>query len=108
MIYGRQCEKKTVKAYLQKHMKTRGNIVEVTPRSLQVNPSYPYLGVSVDGVVSCPQCEVGIVEVKCPYKNTIVLLLTAARILAIALLTAARILASVVKMGTGDYIKKNP
>ena len=33
-----------------------------------MNSKYPYSGASVDGIVSCPKCDDGIVEIKCPYK----------------------------------------
>ena len=32
-----------------------------------MNPIFPYLGASVDGLVTCDKCGTGIVEVKCPY-----------------------------------------
>lgn len=34
---------------------------------LRVNPQYPHLGASADGVVSCRCCGAGVVEIKCPY-----------------------------------------
>ena len=70
MMYGRTFEKKAVKAYryVQNHIKICEKLVEVETKGIQVNPKYPYLGASVDGVVSCPQCGVGIVKVKCPLK----------------------------------------
>lgn len=34
---------------------------------LVINPNYPHLGASPDGVVSCECCGDGLVEVKCPY-----------------------------------------
>ena len=34
---------------------------------LFVNPSYPYLGASPDGLVSCTCCGEGVIEIKCPY-----------------------------------------
>ena len=32
-----------------------------------INPSYPHLGASPDGIVTCDCHGVGVVEVKCPY-----------------------------------------
>ena len=40
-----------------------------TPAGLHVNPSYPHLGATPDGVVSCECCGEGIIEIKCPYKH---------------------------------------
>lgn len=34
---------------------------------LFINPSYPYLGATPDGVISCKCCGTGILEVKCPF-----------------------------------------
>ena len=35
---------------------------------LHVNPAYPHLGASPDGVISCDCCGEGLLEIKCPYK----------------------------------------
>lgn len=35
---------------------------------LHINPKYPHLGASPDGVVSCACCGIGLLEIKCPYK----------------------------------------
>ena len=32
-----------------------------------VNPSYPTLGASPDGIISCDCCGIGTLEIKCPY-----------------------------------------
>ena len=39
--------------------------LEVT--GLCVNPSFPHLGASPDGLVSCSCCGQGVLEIKCPY-----------------------------------------
>lgn len=39
----------------------------VRDSGLCINPSYPYLGASPDGVVSCTCCGEGIIEIKCPF-----------------------------------------
>lgn len=36
-------------------------------KGLIVNPTFPFLGPSVDSIVTCSKCGTGIVEVKCPY-----------------------------------------
>ena len=40
---------------------------EVETTGLHVNPKYPYLGASPDGLVTCACCGNGLLEVKCPY-----------------------------------------
>ncbi len=35
---------------------------------LYVNPSFPHLGASPDGIMSCDCCGTGLLEIKCPYK----------------------------------------
>ena len=35
---------------------------------LVINPSYPHLGATPDGIVQCMCCGKGVIEVKCPYK----------------------------------------
>lgn len=34
---------------------------------LRVNTKYPYLATSVDGLVDCTKCGMGVLEIKCPY-----------------------------------------
>ncbi|XP_060594190.1 uncharacterized protein LOC132748587 [Ruditapes philippinarum] len=34
---------------------------------LWINPKYPFIGASPDGLVSCDCCGEGVVEIKCPY-----------------------------------------
>ena len=36
---------------------------------LHINPAYPHLGASPDGIVSCDCCGEGVVEIKCPYNE---------------------------------------
>ena len=35
---------------------------------LHVNPNFPHLGASPDGVVTCECCGTGVLEIKCPFK----------------------------------------
>lgn len=42
---------------------------ECSPAGLTVNPSFPHLGASPDGVVICKCCGAGLLEIKCPYKH---------------------------------------
>ena len=37
------------------------------PSGLHIHPSYPHLGATPDGLVSCDCCGQGVLEIKCPY-----------------------------------------
>lgn len=39
-----------------------------TLSGLCVNPKYPHLGATPDGIVKCECCGKGLIEIKCPYK----------------------------------------
>ena len=39
-----------------------------TPSGLHINPQWPHLGASPDGLISCKCCGDGLLEIKCPYK----------------------------------------
>lgn len=52
----------------QKHME-KCKTVQFESRGLLVNPKYPYLGASIDGLVICEDCGTGLIEVKCPYSS---------------------------------------
>ncbi len=39
----------------------------VSDSGLMINPKWPFLGASPDGVVNCYCCNRGVVEIKCPY-----------------------------------------
>lgn len=34
---------------------------------LYISSKYPFLGASVDGIITCSKCGVGTLEIKCPY-----------------------------------------
>jgi len=36
---------------------------------LFINPAFPHLGASPNGLVSCRCCGAGLVEIKCPYTH---------------------------------------
>lgn len=42
-------------------------LFEIDDAGLFVNPSYPHLGASPDGLIRCACCGDGIIEIKCPY-----------------------------------------
>ncbi|XP_071122530.1 uncharacterized protein [Mytilus edulis] len=64
--YGRKNEAVAIGDYTRSHLKTCDD-VRIESCGLLVNPTYPYLGASIDGLVVCSKCGTGIVEVKCPY-----------------------------------------
>jgi len=64
--YGRKHEPVAIADYARSHLKTCDE-VRIESCGLLVNPSYPFLGASIDGLVVCSKCGTGIVEVKCPY-----------------------------------------
>ena len=35
--------------------------------SIYIDPKWPYLGASPDGIVDCKYCGMGVCEIKCPY-----------------------------------------
>ena len=41
--------------------------VKFCTSGLHVNPKYPFLGASADGLIHCEVYGTGLVEVKCPY-----------------------------------------
>ncbi|XP_022312596.2 uncharacterized protein LOC111117719 [Crassostrea virginica] len=68
LTYGRSNEKKGIKAYVKEHSSKCGKEnVKYCTRGLHVNPKYPFLGASADGLIHCERCGTGLVEVKCPY-----------------------------------------
>ena len=48
-------------------MKISHTSFKVESTGLHVNPKYPHLGASPDGLTSCTCCGDGILEIKCPY-----------------------------------------
>jgi hypothetical protein len=67
IAYGRRYESIEVSRYIQKHTKECGNTT-VESRGLLVNPKYTCVGASIDAMVTCNKCGVGLMEAKCPYR----------------------------------------
>ena len=67
LAYGRRMEKKALRSYAQLHMTRCGKPITVEDRGLLLSADQPFLGTSVDGVVDCSSCGIGLVEIKCPY-----------------------------------------
>ena len=51
----------------KKMMGNTHNSFEVQTTGLHVNPKYPHLGASPDGLTTCTCCGDGLLEIKCPY-----------------------------------------
>ena len=41
--------------------------LDIDTTGLRVNPKFPHLGTSPDGLISCSCCGRGVVEIKCPF-----------------------------------------
>ncbi|XP_052809849.1 uncharacterized protein LOC128238216 [Mya arenaria] len=66
--YGRKKESQARRDYTQHHMKQCGR-VNVEKTGLMISQDFPFLGASVDGLVRCDKCGLGVLEIKCPYNN---------------------------------------
>ena len=68
-VWGKENEPLAVEAYIQ-HMAMQQRTVIVTQTGLMINPNFPYLGASPDGLITdCSSTDPnGILEIKCPYK----------------------------------------
>lgn len=67
ILHGRKWESEARREYGRHHIKNCGNHLEITTTGLVVNPKWPYLGTSVDGIVKCHRCGPLVLEIKCPY-----------------------------------------
>lgn len=56
-------------AYIEKLKNDHINF-SFTISGLIINPNFPYLGASPDGIINCDCCGKGCVEIKCPYSLT--------------------------------------
>ena len=50
-------------------VETKHTSFKVEMTGLHVNPQYPHLGASPDGLISCSCCGNGLLEIKCPYSK---------------------------------------
>lgn len=66
IVWGRKNEAIAREQY-KKLMKHSHQNFSVKVTGLHINPAYPHLGASPDGLVSCDCCGEGMVEIKCPY-----------------------------------------
>ena len=65
--WGRENEERARNAYLQQQCTSHANL-NVSLSGFVVNPAFPYLGASPDGICSCDCCPSRLLEIKCPYK----------------------------------------
>ncbi len=64
--WGCKHEKKVRQVYTKKMLENHRDF-SVSDSGLMINPKWPFLGASPDGVVNCYCCNRGVVEIKCPY-----------------------------------------
>lgn len=64
--WGRTHENVAIRDYTE-YMKHHDDF-KVNTCGLFINPSYPYLGTSPDGIVTCSCCGKGLMEINCTYK----------------------------------------
>lgn len=46
---------------------TKHHNLQIVDSGLVINPQWPFIGASPDGIVDCSCCERGVLEIKCPY-----------------------------------------
>lgn len=66
--WGCDNEKRARQGYMELQSKRHTNF-KLEQSGLQINPAYPFLGASPDGLVSCTSCGNGLLEVKCPFSG---------------------------------------
>ena len=66
--YGSKNEKKARELYYKTSVKDH-NDFQLSESGLVINPKWPVIGASPDGVVSCICCGKGVLEIKCPYSH---------------------------------------
>lgn len=64
--WGRVNEANARQDYKERKQATHTNFT-CTMSGLIINPSYPHLGASPDGLIDCSCCGEGLLEIKCPY-----------------------------------------
>ena len=66
--YGSKNEKKARELYYKTSIKNHDDF-ELSESGLVINPKWPVIGASPDGVVNCTCCGKGVLEIKCPYSH---------------------------------------
>ena len=65
-VWGCTHEKLAKDLYV-KEMKQKHFDFQVVNSGFVINPAWPYIGATPDGIVSCTCCGRGVLEIKCPY-----------------------------------------
>ena len=66
--WGCKHEQKARELYYKKAVLSHDNL-EITDSGLVINPQWPFVGASPDGIITCKCCGRGVLELKCPYCN---------------------------------------
>ena len=67
--WGQKYEKVAREQYLKSQRPRHANILEVTDSGIVINPKWPFIGASPDGIVDCYCCGKGVLEIKYPYSH---------------------------------------
>ena len=67
--WGQKYEKVAREQYLKSQRPRHANILEVKDSGIVINPKWPFIGASPDGIVDCYCCGKGVLEIKCPYSH---------------------------------------
>ncbi len=72
-VHGTKSEVKARRAYMQYHTK-QCQLPKISTTGLAVSKEFPFLGASLDGLMTCPTCGVVGLEIKSPFKFRYVIL----------------------------------
>ena len=64
--WGCKHEKQAQEKY-EKVTKPSHNNLQISENGLFINPQWPFIGASPDGIITCECCTKGVLEIKCPY-----------------------------------------
>ena len=66
--WGQKHERFAREEYLKAVKRIHQNL-QLTENGLFINPKWPFIGASPDGIIECDCCGKGTVEIKCPYSH---------------------------------------
>ena len=64
--WGMEHERAAIAAYVT-YSSVKHPSIKVHPCGLLVSPLAPHLGATPDGIITCECCDIGLLEIKCPY-----------------------------------------
>ena len=67
--WGQKYEKVAREQYVKSQRPRHANILEVTDSGMVINPQWPFIAASPDGIIDCFCCRKGVLEIKCPYSH---------------------------------------